>query len=238
MPMAKRGKLAKFATEASEQRPVKFRKYQYLFLVVCEDEKTERIYFERFKLQIPPDTIYLEAIGTGFDAKGVVEKTLEERTLLAQKAKREVDVTWSVFDVDDANINIGKAQRFQDACKIGEENSIQLAYSNEVFELWLLLHLAAVSSQKALPRAEVYRLLGELVRQQAGYEAFEYHHGDTEILDVVQSVGNQDEALERAAALLLEHGNREPLNANPSTKVHLLVQDLLRWIQYYSYVPE
>jgi hypothetical protein len=57
-------------------------------------------------------------------------------------------------------------------------------------------------------------------------------------LDVVQAVGNQVAALSRAAALLLEHGNREPLNANPSTKVHLLVQDLLSWIRYYAYSPE
>ncbi len=236
--MAKRGKLAKFATEASEQRPIKFRRYQYLFLIVCEDQKTERVYFERFKSQIPSETIYLETIGTGLDAKGVVEKTLEERTLLAQRAKREVDVTWSVFDVDDANINTGKAQRFQDACKIGEESNIQLAYSNEVFELWLLLHLTAVDSQKPLPRAEVYRLLEEQVRRRAGHEAFEYTHGDTQILDKVHSVGNQEIAIERAADLLKQHGKREPLNANPSTKVHLLVQDLLRWIRYYTYSPE
>lgn len=236
--MAKRGKLTEFATEASEQRPVKFRKYQYLFLVVCEDQKTECSYFERFKAQIPAGTIYLEAIGTGRNAKGVVEKTLEERTLLAQRAKREVDVTWSVFDVDDANINVGKAQRFQDAHKIGEENDLRLAYSNEVFELWLLLHLAALDSQKPLRRAEVYGLLEAEVRKRAGNEAFEYLHGDTQILDVVQAIGNQDKAIERAADLLKQHGKREPLNANPSTKVHLLVEDLLSWIRYYSYTPE
>ena len=236
--MAKKGKLAKFAGEPSEQRPVRFRRYQYLFLIVCEDEKTEPTYFRQFEQQIPPDTIFLKTIGTGCDAKGVVEKTLEERDMLSVVAKREVDVTWAVFDTDDAGENLTKVQRFQDAFKIGEENNINLAYSNEVFELWLLLHLTAIDSRTPLPRVEVYRLLQEHVRRHPGFPDFEYEHGNIKILETLHAVGTQDKAIERAAALLKQHKSREPINANPSTKVHLLVQDLLSWIQYYSYEPE
>jgi hypothetical protein len=235
--VAKRGKLSKITEKTSEERPVRLRKYQYLFLVVCEDEKTEPAYFEEFKKQIPSGTIFLKTVGTGRDAKGVVEKTIKEREVLSIKARREVDVTWAVFDTDDAGTNSSKARRFQDAFKIGKENNIHLAYSNEVFELWLLLHLAEVDSRNPLRRAQVYSLIQEFVRKHPGFADFEYKHGDTEILEILNVIGNQSKAIERATILLQEQQNREPINANPSTRVHLLVQDLISWIKYYSYEP-
>ena len=96
--MAKKGKVSKFQEQESEERPVRFRRYQYLFLIVCEDENTEPLYFKNFKAQIPNETIYLRPVGTGRDAKGVVEQALKERDKLAIEAKREVDVVWAVFD--------------------------------------------------------------------------------------------------------------------------------------------
>ena len=51
--MAKKGKLKKFQAVEKEERPIRFRRYQYLFLIVCEDENTEPTYFENFKIKIP-----------------------------------------------------------------------------------------------------------------------------------------------------------------------------------------
>lgn len=237
--MARKGKLKKFADQgAFEQRPIRFRKYKYLFLIVCEDEKTEPAYFAQFQNQIPPDTIFLKSVGTGRDSLGVVEKTIEERDALSKNARREVDVTWAVFDTDDANYHSGKAKRFQEALNIGKKTNINIAYSNEVFELWLLLHLTEVDHQTPLTRTEVYNLLQQHVRRHSAYQEFEYTHGDTAILEIVKNVGNQGKAFEQAQTLLYEHKNRAPINANPSTKVHLLIQDLLDWIQYFSYKPD
>jgi hypothetical protein len=233
--MAKRGKLKKIEEVSTEQRPVRFKRYQYLFLIVCEDEKTEPAYFQKFQENIPPETMYLKTVGTGRDAKGVVEKTLEERNSLAKEAKREVDVTWAVFDTDDADQNETRVQRFLAAFEIGQENNINLAYSNEVFELWLLMHLTEVTFRPALPRARIYKLLQEHICQHPDHAGFNYEHGDTEVLNIIQAIGSQEEAIERAKNLLEQHGERMPINANPSTKVHLLVQDLLGWITYYSY---
>ena len=47
--MAKKGNIKKFATKETAERPVRFRRYKYLFLIVCEDEKTEPNYFEKYK---------------------------------------------------------------------------------------------------------------------------------------------------------------------------------------------
>ena len=71
--MAKKGKLKEFQEKELEERPIRFKRYHYLFLIVCEDENTEPTYFEHFKNQIPEETIFLKPVGTGReDRKSVV----------------------------------------------------------------------------------------------------------------------------------------------------------------------
>jgi RloB-like protein len=235
--MAKKGKVSKVKDQESEERPVRFRRYQYLFLIVCEDENTEPLYFKNFKEQIPNETIYLRPVGTGRDAKGVVEQALKERDKLALEAKREVDVVWAVFDKDDADENASKIQRFADAFDLAEKNKMKTAYSNEVFELWLLLHLTDLESTVPLPRKTIYELLQTHIQRNEKYSTFQYKHGNGDILTIIQEVGNQQEAINRADILLHAHKGKKPIQANPSTKVHLLVKELLEWIVYFSYKP-
>jgi hypothetical protein len=236
--MAKKGKVHKFQDQESEERPVRFRRYQYLFLIVCEDENTEPLYFKNFKEQIPNETIYLRPVGTGRDAKGVVEEAIKERHKLAIEAKKDVDVVWAVFDKDDADENATKIQRFADAFDITEKNKIKAAYSNEVFELWLLLHLTDVDSTVPLPRKTIYDLLQTHIQQNENYSTFQYKHGNGDILTIINTIGNQQKAIDRAETLLQKHKGKKPIQANPSTKVHLLVKEILEWIAYFSYEPE
>ena len=60
--MAKKGKLNEFQEKELEERPIRFKRYQYLFLIVCEDENTEPAYFEHFKNKIPEETIFLKPV--------------------------------------------------------------------------------------------------------------------------------------------------------------------------------
>lgn len=236
--MAKKGKLKEFQEKELEERPIRFKRYQYLFLIVCEDENTEPTYFERFKNKIPEETIFLKPVGTGRDAKGVVEQAIVERGKLSVESKKEVDVVWAVFDKDDADENETKIKRFEDAFEIAKDNNIETAYSNEVFELWLLLHLSEVDANVALPRAEIYTLLQENIRTYEGHKAFEYEHGNASILQIIYEVGSQEDAINRAKKLLQLQGAKTPIEANPSTKIHILVTELLEWITYFSYKPD
>jgi hypothetical protein len=195
-------------------------------LIVCEDEKTERVYFEGFREKIPAETIYLKAVGTGLDSKGVVERAIKEKELLSLEAKKDVDVVWVVFDKDDADKNDGKRKRFTEAFAIAHENNLRTAYSNEVFEVWLLLHLIDLDPDKPLPRREVYDSIQENIRTNKGYESFEYEHGNTSVLDILKKTGDESAAIERAARLLTKQKDKEPIDANPSTKVHLLIKEL------------
>ncbi len=235
--MARRGNVKKFQNEDSEIRPIRFRRYQYLFLIVCEDENTEPRYFEHFKNQIPKETIFLKPVGTGRDAKGVVEQAIVERQKLSNEAKKDVDVVWAVFDKDDSDKNAAKINRFEDAFVIAKANNIETAYSNEVFELWFLFHLIDVDNNISLKRIEVYNLLEKNIRRNKNFSTFEYRHRNADIVQIIFEIGNQTKAIKRAEFLMEKQHEQKPINANPSTRVHLLVKELLEWISYYSYKP-
>jgi hypothetical protein len=49
--------------------------------------------------------------------------------------------------------------------------------------------------------------------------------------------GNEKKAIERAEILLTAHDGTTPINANPSTTVHILVRRLRELIEYYNYAP-
>ena len=235
--MARKGKL-KETPEEGQQRPIRIRRYAYLFLIVCEDQKTEKDYFESFRDAFPERTVYLRTIGTGLDPKGVVERAIEERRSLSIEAEKEVDMIWAVFDKDDADLNVAKRQRFDEAFRIAAEEKIKLAFSNEVFELWLLLFLTDVKSDQLLPRKEIYTLIQEEIRKIDRFADFVYKHGNTEVLNIITSIDNEEAATARAAFLLDAHAGKHPIDANPSTRVHLLVKEIRDWITYYNYNPD
>ncbi len=108
----------------------------------------------------------------------------------------------------------------------------------QCFELWLLLFLTDVKADKPLPRKEVYALIQEEIRKNDGFVDFVYKHGDTEILELVNTIGNEQVAIARATLLLDAHLGKSPIDTNPSTRVHLLVKEIREWIKYYNYKPD
>ena len=149
---------------------------------------------------------------------------------------REVDEVWVVFDKDDADANAAKIQRFKDAFEIAKKENFEIAYSNEVFELWLLLHFTNVEKEIPLPRIEVYNQLKDAIKKNSQYADYQYDHKiiDARTIEVVFECGDRDSAIIRAQKLMDYHKDCEPIKANPLTKVHLLVQALLSWITYFS----
>jgi hypothetical protein len=241
--MARPGKVSVRRVPATDERPLRSRRYKHLVLIVCEDQTTEPLYFETVFANVPVDTLYIRSVGTGRDPLGVAQQALVEREKLAVEARlgmeprREVDDVWLVFDKDDADREAGKIIRFEQALALANAEKMKLAFSNEVFELWLLLHLTEVAATQSLPRAEVYARLGSALRQHPKLANFEYQHGVTKAADVVPavlSVGDEASAHRRAAALLAAHGAKPLLETNPSTRVHHLMSSLRGWMYYYS----
>lgn len=233
--MAKRGTIGKKLLKDKDLRPIRWRKYPHLFLIVCEDQKTEPYYFQKFIKEFPTETVFLRAVGTGMSSLGVVEQSLIEKKKLEEESNKLVDEVWAVFDKDDADKSSGNAERFISAFAKAHEYKHNIAYSNEVFELWLLLHIADVSAQKPIPRLEIYNRLNTKIKQHSKYNNFEYQHGNTNIVEIINDIGNEAKATERAENLLKQHKETLPIDANPSTTMHVLVKRLRDLIRYYCY---
>lgn len=237
--MAVKGKVGKRTNQESEVRPNRIRRYKYLFLIVCEDSKTEPLYFERFQAKFPDETLYLQTVGTGRDPKGVVEQAIIEKQNLTLATKKEVDEVWVVFDKDDADENETKISNFNEAFKISKKEKFHVAYSNEVFELWLLLHLRDIDPRKPIPRNAIYELLASQIQKTPKYSQYVYEHKrpNPQTINIIFEIGNVKLAIERAKILLDKQKGVNPINANPSTKVHLLVKRLNEFIEYFNFKP-
>lgn len=94
-------------------------------LIVCEGENTEPSYFNQFRLS----SAKVKSVGEGYNTISLVNRAFE----LSQQGS--FDQVWCVFDKDDFN-----EQDFNDAIQIAKSNNFGVAYSNQAFEYWLILH--------------------------------------------------------------------------------------------------
>ena len=106
------------------------REIKQTFLIVCEGECTEPDYFNAFRLT----TASVRTIGQAMNTVSLVNKAISIRK--ADKQKRRVyDQCWVVFDKDDFPAN-----DFNMAIDLAKRNGFNVAYRNQAFEYWFLLH--------------------------------------------------------------------------------------------------
>lgn len=233
--MARKGRLKQSELKEKEKRPIRWRRYPHLFLIVCEDGKTEPYYFQKtFKGNITEETIFLRVVGTGRSSIGVVEQAIKEREKLKEESNKIVDEVWVVFDKDDAEQVPANVRRFTKAFELAQKEEISVAYSNEVFELWLLLHFMDISSDNPIPRAEIYIRLEKAIKSFESHKLFVYEHGKTAVVDALIELGSETKAIDRAEKLLEAQHGKQPIEANPSTTMHELVKRLRELIKWYS----
>jgi hypothetical protein len=103
-----------------------------VFLIVCEGEKTEPNYFISFP--VDKKIIEVDIKGLGANTDSLVKKAIELKNSAIKSRSPYVQV-WCVFDRDSFS-----PQNFNNAFALAEQNQIRIAYSNEAFELWYLLH--------------------------------------------------------------------------------------------------
>lgn len=100
-------------------------------LIVCEGQNTEPSYFKHFRLS----SAVVKIAGTGSNTISVVK----EAKKLTKNQK--YDQVWCVFDADPKPSNPKQAQNFNSAVALAKKYKFGVAYSNQAFEYWLILHL-------------------------------------------------------------------------------------------------
>lgn len=187
------------------RRAVDIRDVYQRFLIVCEGEKTEPIYFESFRTT----RVVVRVEDGSSDPLRLVEEARARRG----RNKQEFDQVWCVFDRDDV-----PADRFNQALQTAKQHGIRVAYSNPAFELWFLLHYQTCGG--ALPREEYQKRLSRHLERS-------YRKNDPRMHEILES--RLPDALERAARLLADYEPCCPADDDPSTTVHLLVEQLQRF---------
>ncbi len=102
-------------------------------LIVCEGKNTEKDYFEKFRIS----SLKLEVVGLGDNTISLVKKAI---TLRDKKPKQFYEEVWCVFDADPKPDNPNQLSNFNEAIFTAKKNGINVAYSHQAFEYWLLLH--------------------------------------------------------------------------------------------------
>ncbi len=99
-------------------------------LIVCEGKNTEPSYFNQFKLT----SAQVKALGKGFNTLSLVKEAIRI------SKEKNYDQIWCVFDADPKPDNAKQASNFNDAVALAEEQKFGIAYSNQSFEYWIILH--------------------------------------------------------------------------------------------------
>ena len=174
-----------------------------LMLIVCEGAKTEPKYFEGFRIK----SARVKVVGYGGNTISVVEEAIRIRDSFGNPFK----FIWCVFDRD----SFPKA-RFNAALSLAARNNISVAYSNEAFELWYLLHFNFYNTATS---RDSYK---HQLTQQLGRPYLK--NDDNIYFDLLHLQGT---AIRNAKRLIALYSPSSPYEDNPSTTVFKLVEQLI-----------
>ncbi|RKX82516.1 MAG: RloB domain-containing protein [Spirochaetes bacterium] len=193
--------------EIRSRSSVASRKLKETFLIVCEGTKTEPNYFDSFRVK----SATVKTIGSGRNTISLVEDAINIRNKEKMHGT-EYDQVWCVFDRDDFH------STFNDAVFLAGRNGLKVAFSNESFELWYLLHFIYFDSN--IGRAEYIKKL----KKHLG----SYEKNDKTVYEKI--IQKQSVAIRNAQRLISSCDMKNPNKCEPCTTVVNLVGALNRFL--------
>ncbi len=190
-------------------------------LIVCEGGNTEPSYFRQFRLS----TAVIKSVGTGYNTVSLVTRAIQLAT------GHTYDQVWCVFDKDDFSAN-----DFNNAIAMAEAQGFGVAYSNQAFEYWLILHFDDHQGG-SMHRSSYGRKLNRLLRPHN----ISYRNEEDKLIDEVffELLDGTDEqtgkerkrlAIERAKKNYNHRDHHNPAIEESSTTVFRLVEELLKYV--------
>ncbi len=202
------------------RRPFGSRALRKRFLIVCEGEVTEVVYFKAFPVS---REVRVVVKGEGRNTTSLVAAAVEH----VDGAEEPFDEVWVVYDHDDFG-----AQRFNQADEEirkldgdpGRPERWNAAWSNQAFEVWYVLHFQFFDGK--LHRHLVQQKLDELLRK-SDLPTTGYRKNDPSLYELLLPL--QSQAIQHARKLEQVHRRdptMTPASANPCTMVFRLVEAL------------
>jgi hypothetical protein len=224
------------------------------FIIFCEDEVSEPIYFKYFEttlIKVNPIKNQKSKMDNVFNA--ILH--CKEQGLMDSKEglfylKGEDTQAWCVFDRDietsDAEIQRGHIS-FDESIETGTTKGFRIAWSNDAFELWILLHFEDIDIEDIAnkKRDKYYNRLTEIFMSLHNsnedlikallYQSFNYKQSlksERNFRSIVRSeiVGRTADAIRRSKEIEAFHNADQKPNheKTPCTLIHHLVEELIR----------
>jgi hypothetical protein len=186
-------------------------------LIVCEGAETEPNYFTSLRDHLKLSTISVKIK----DRAGAPISVVDEAQAQVEKRQRDIrdgrtnlpqfEAVWCVFDVENPRHN----QTFDRAVQTADQKEFHLVISNPAFEFWYVLHFESTTR----PFAD-----GDEIKEYLRRHIPRYHPAMPVFDDLVSSTPN---AIRYARSILENHPQGELRFPNPSTRVHLLVEEMI-----------
>lgn len=190
-------------------------------LIVCEGKNTEPSYFNQFRLA----SATVKPVGEGYNTISLVNRAIQ---MANQTSYEQV---WCVFDKDDFD-----SVDFNNAILLADANGFGIAYSNQAFEYWILLHFNDHQGG-GIHRDEYNDKLNKSLKEfNISYDGKKNKIVTEEIFELLDGIDEKTGkerkmvAIERAEKIYdrLDHNN--PANEESSTTVFRLVRELLKYL--------
>lgn len=183
-------------------------------VILCEGAKTEPIYFEA----LIKDLGILKSDKVAITIEGLGDNTINlVRAAIARKGSPSVtepETYWVVMDRDIKRDNPNNKNNFKKALDNARENDINIAYSIDCFEAWFLMHYDFNPS--STPRSKYKDMLTHKLGEAYEKNQCIFHkHLKSKLKTAI-----------RNAKRLHKECDKHPYDCDPSTTVHLLVQEL------------
>lgn len=194
-----------------------------LFLIICEGKNTESCYFQSF----PVSKAYVESYGLGSSKTALVKSVLEVLKNDEDAKRKEI---WVVFDLDIKSDQSGQLREdYNRAIEIARSKKLKVAYSNDAFELWFLLHYQYFDSQ--ITRHEYYEKLNELwgCNYEKVGKQLEFCMKIYPLLEE-DTRASQSSAISNASKLLQDQTHLIFSEQNPCTTVFELIEELNKYL--------
>lgn len=224
----KKTDLEKWWVAKRDRKPARRSEREYI-LVASEDGKSSTYYFAALDpdTQGNPTTFGIIPKGVGCNTQSLVKYVKKHQAEWLAKVQEDVAIegfnqVWLVFDLD--GFPVGK---FDNAIRSAESqtNGYHVAWSNECFELWYLLHFK--DQITGMQRDDIYRELTGYLKLGKNYTEFKGEAGKDIHVKMAKSL-KQNVAVKRARKLHNEmiQARLAPHEANPCTLVYKLIEVL------------
>lgn len=191
------------------------------FLILCEGTKTEVNYLKAVldtqkNLRSGSSLLDVENCNIQGAGRGTIA-LVDHAKKLACSRQLPYDRVWLVFDKDNF-------PDFNQAIREAGDAGYYVAWSNEAFELWFLLHFR--NQTTPIGRKDLIKALEKELRKY--YEDFSYDKSDLNMFQLLEKYGDRDKA-SKFADKQRESPDYAPNTyhkCNPCTCVDLLIADL------------